>query len=87
MTAAKFQNRKLTLLPPIPQTLFFPKFRSAPKSVSIYRLPVPLAMVTLQSFAACSQTAAARGLDRPYRREATLAVERRQDPDRGNCAD
>jgi hypothetical protein len=37
--AAKSQSQKLTLLPPIPQTLFLLQSRSAPKSVSVYGSP------------------------------------------------
>src|ERR1700676_1904786 len=38
--AAKSQSQKLTLLPPIPQTLFLLQACSAPKSVSVYGSPM-----------------------------------------------
>src|ERR1035437_7399032 len=57
--AAKSQSQKLTLLPPIPQTLFVLQSRSVPKSVSVYGSPILLVMGAPQSFAACPQTAAA----------------------------
>src|ERR1022692_4864330 len=51
--AAKSQSQKLTLLPPIPQTLFLLQSRSAPKSVSVYGSPILLVMGAPRSFAAC----------------------------------
>src|ERR1035437_4016752 len=52
MAAAKSQSQKLTLLPPIPQTLFLLQSRSAPKSVSVYGSPILLVMGAPQSFIA-----------------------------------
>ena len=63
--AAKSQSQKLTLLPPIPQTLFLLQSCSAPKSVSDYGSPVLLVMAAPQSFAACPQTAAALNVSPP----------------------
>src|ERR1022692_3109848 len=42
--AANSQSQKLTLLPPIPQTLFLLPSRSAPESVSVYGSPILLVM-------------------------------------------
>src|ERR1700675_4993240 len=53
--AAKSQSQKLTLLPPIPQTLSLLQSRSAPKSVSVYGSPILLVMGAPHSFAACPQ--------------------------------
>src|ERR1035437_4088690 len=50
--AAKSQSQKLTLLPPIPQTLLLLQSRSAPKSVSVYGSSILLVMGAPQSFAA-----------------------------------
>lgn len=56
----KVSKPKLTLFPPIPQTLFLLECRSAPKSVSVYGSPFQPVMGGPQSFAGCHQTAAAQ---------------------------
>src|SRR5712692_11236390 len=63
--AAKSQSQKVTLLPPLPQTLFLLQSRSAPKSVSVDEPSILLEMGIPRSFPACSQPAVALAGSRP----------------------